>query len=84
MASISRAGRFYVISIASLTRTVDDADMYHGAPACVQIVGQRLQEEKLLVIAQRVVDAIEEYKYKQERLSGKETGLKVQNTDING
>lgn len=53
------------IRITLLTFAADDADMYHGAPACIQIVGQRFQEEKVLAMAQRIVDALREYKLKQ-------------------
>jgi Asp-tRNA(Asn)/Glu-tRNA(Gln) amidotransferase A subunit family amidase len=36
----------------------DDPDTYHGAPASIQLVGRRLEEEKLLSIAKVVVDAL--------------------------
>ncbi|SPN97375.1 uncharacterized protein DNG_00889 [Cephalotrichum gorgonifer] len=42
-----------------------DPEAYHGAPAGIQIVGRRLEEEKLLAIAQRVVDALAEFREKQ-------------------
>lgn len=32
----------------------DDPEAYHGAPVAVQIVGRRLTEEKILVIAEEV------------------------------
>jgi len=40
----------------------DDADVYDGAPAAVQIIGKRLEEENLLSLAQVVVDALAQYK----------------------
>ena len=33
----------------------------HGLPVAIQVVGQRLQEEKILAIMQRVEDAMEKY-----------------------
>ncbi|KAK3349053.1 amidase signature domain-containing protein [Lasiosphaeria hispida] len=44
-----------------------DAAVYHGAPAAVQVVGRRLSEERVLSLAQVVVDALE-------RQKGKESG----------
>lgn len=38
-----------------------DAEKYDGAPASVQILGRRLDEEKLLSVAQVVVEALEKY-----------------------
>lgn len=37
---------------------LDDPDTYDGAPAAVQLLGRRFDEEKLLSIAQLVVDAL--------------------------
>jgi Asp-tRNA(Asn)/Glu-tRNA(Gln) amidotransferase A subunit family amidase len=42
-----------------IDRCTDDADKYDGAPAAVQIMGRRFDEEKLLSIAQLVVRALE-------------------------
>ncbi|KAI0378565.1 amidase [Hypomontagnella monticulosa] len=39
-----------------------DTETYHGAPASIQIMGRRLDEERSLGIAQRVVEALEKYK----------------------
>jgi amidase len=36
--------------------------MYDGAPAAVQIIGQQRDEERLLSLAQLVVDALAKYK----------------------
>jgi Asp-tRNA(Asn)/Glu-tRNA(Gln) amidotransferase A subunit family amidase len=36
----------------------------HGLPVAVQIVGQRLEEEKVLAIMQRVEDALGDEKYR--------------------
>lgn len=38
--------------------------MYDGAPASVQIFGPRLSEERLLSVAQLVVDALDKYNSK--------------------
>ncbi|KAI9880772.1 MAG: hypothetical protein M1830_000208 [Pleopsidium flavum] len=36
-----------------------DANKMHGLPVAVQVVGQRLQEEKVLAVMQRIEDALE-------------------------
>ncbi|KAL2866696.1 amidase signature domain-containing protein [Aspergillus lucknowensis] len=41
-----------------------DPEKYHGAPAAVQLVGRRLDEERLLSLAQLVVEALNNYKSK--------------------
>jgi amidase len=33
---------------------LDDAEIYHGAPAAVQIIGRRLTEEKVMAIAEEI------------------------------
>ena len=38
-----------------------DANKMHGLPVAVQVVGQRLQEEKVLAIMQRVEDALDKH-----------------------
>jgi Asp-tRNA(Asn)/Glu-tRNA(Gln) amidotransferase A subunit family amidase len=40
-----------------------DANSMHGLPVAVQIVGQRLQEEKVLTIMERVEAALGDAKY---------------------
>jgi Asp-tRNA(Asn)/Glu-tRNA(Gln) amidotransferase A subunit family amidase len=40
-----------------------DAKAMHGLPVAVQIVGQRLEEEKVLAIMQRIEDALGDEKY---------------------
>jgi Asp-tRNA(Asn)/Glu-tRNA(Gln) amidotransferase A subunit family amidase len=40
-----------------------DATAMHGLPVAVQIVGQRLEEEKVLAVMQRVEDALGDEKY---------------------
>ena len=40
-----------------------DADAMHGLPVGVQIVGRRLEEEKVLMIMRRVEDALGEDKF---------------------
>ncbi len=37
-----------------------DATAMHGLPVAVQVVGQRLEEEKVLVVMQRIEDALAE------------------------
>ena len=37
-----------------------DADAMHGLPVAVQVVGQRLQEEKVLAIMERVEEALKQ------------------------
>lgn len=37
-----------------------DADRMHGLPVAVQIVGRRLQEEKVLAIMERIEQALEQ------------------------
>ncbi|KAL4941732.1 hypothetical protein BDV06DRAFT_212437 [Aspergillus oleicola] len=39
-----------------------DPEKYHGAPAAVQLIGRRLEEERLLSLAQVVVKALKDYK----------------------
>ena len=41
-----------------------DAEAMHGLPVGVQIVGRRLEEEKVLAIMQRVEDALGNDKFK--------------------
>lgn len=45
-----------------------DADKMHGLPVAIQVVGQRLQEEKVLAIMQRVEDALQKHGEKYELL----------------
>ncbi|KAI3340163.1 amidase [Ustulina deusta] len=42
-----------------------DANAMHGLPVGIQVVGRRLEEEKVLAIMKRVEDALGEEKYKQ-------------------
>ena len=35
----------------------------HGLPVAIQVVGQRLEEEKVLAIMQRIEDALGDDKY---------------------
>ncbi|KAL9609452.1 MAG: hypothetical protein Q9167_005781 [Letrouitia subvulpina] len=39
-----------------------DAEMYHGAPVGLQVMGQRLEEEKMLYITEKIVQALEQAK----------------------
>ena len=45
-----------------------DADKMHDLPVAVQIVGQRLQEEKVLAVMERIERALEEAGGKYELL----------------
>lgn len=46
----------------------DDPVKYDGAPASVQIIGRRLEEEKLLSVAKVVVEALWKHNPKSETL----------------
>lgn len=37
----------------------DDATAVHGMPISLQLTGRRLQEEKVLAVTQRVLEALE-------------------------
>jgi amidase len=37
---------------------IDDPEIYHGAHVSVQLVGRRMQEEKMLGLAEYVGDAL--------------------------
>ena len=41
-----------------LTHVSDDPDIYDGAHVSVQLVGRRLQEEKMIAIAKYVGEAL--------------------------
>jgi hypothetical protein len=45
-----------------------DAQAMHGLPVAVQVVGRRLQEEKILSAMERVEDALEKHGGKYELL----------------
>ena len=45
-----------------------DADKMNGLPVAVQVVGQRLQEERVLAIMERVEDVLEKHGGKFELL----------------
>ena len=45
-----------------------DADEMHGLPVAIQVVGQRLQEEKILAIMERIKTALEKHGGKYELL----------------
>jgi len=40
------------------TQDTYDPEVYHGAPVAVQLVGRRLQEEKMLALAKLFGDAV--------------------------
>ena len=50
-----------------LLTAADDPDVHDGAPAAIQIVGRRLDEERLLSMAQLVVEALDKYNRKHNR-----------------
>lgn len=39
-------------------RRTDDAEIYDGAHVSVQVIGRRLQEEKVLALAEMIGDAL--------------------------
>lgn len=41
-----------------LCGVVDDPQVFHGAPVAVQLMGRRLEEEKLLAIAEEVKECL--------------------------
>ncbi len=45
-----------------------DADKMHGLPVAIQVVGQRLQEEKVLAVMERIEEALEKQGGKYEQL----------------
>ncbi|KAL9124914.1 MAG: hypothetical protein Q9217_005807 [Psora testacea] len=55
-------------AVAKGAYTHYDADAMHGLPVAVQIVGRRLEEEKVLAIMERVEDALDETGGKYELL----------------
>ncbi|KAJ4295566.1 hypothetical protein N0V90_007579 [Kalmusia sp. IMI 367209] len=52
-----------------------DADIFDGTPAAIQIIGRRHDEERLLSVAQVVVEAIERYKATEEVNGNDKKGL---------
>jgi len=45
-----------------------DATKMHGLPVAIQVVGQRLQEEKVLAVMQRIEDSLDRKGEKYELL----------------
>lgn len=45
----------------------DDPELFDGIPAAIQLFGRRLGEERVLSVAQIVVDAVEAWKRKHHR-----------------
>jgi amidase len=39
-------------------KCLDDAETYDGAPVCLQLVGRRFQEEKMLTLAEHLGEEI--------------------------
>ncbi len=48
-------------AVVTKGRVTDDPEKYDGGPAAIQLMGHRLDEERLLSIAQILVNALEEY-----------------------
>lgn len=44
--------------VPNLWRVIDDPEKYHGAPAAIQLLGRRLEEDQLLSIAKLLADAL--------------------------
>lgn len=44
--------------------TLDDPEIYHGAPVGVQLVARKFEEEKILAIANIVSSALQTYRKK--------------------
>ena len=42
----------------SLTLATDDADLWHGAPIAIQLVGRQFEDERLLSVSALVDDVI--------------------------
>lgn len=47
-----------VITQTLILHPADDAEIYDGAPVAVQLVGRRFEEEKVLVLAEILGDAL--------------------------
>lgn len=45
-------------SYVLLTNVKDDPDIFHGAAVSLQLVGRRLQEEKVLALTEMIGDAL--------------------------
>ncbi|KAI9370471.1 amidase signature domain-containing protein [Aspergillus egyptiacus] len=55
-----RRERGFLSELDEVVHNGYDADIYHGAPAGVQMFGRRLQEEKMIVLAEYVGDAVKQ------------------------
>lgn len=44
--------------------SVDRADVYHGAPVGLQVMGRRFQEEKVLGLTEAIRNALQDLKAK--------------------
>ncbi len=55
-------GRFQAISAAD-KRATDDEDIFDGAPVGIQVMGQRLQEEKVLAMMEAVHSALQQHQH---------------------
>lgn len=58
---------FHVAKLNGIARgayKLYDADEMHGLPVGVQVIGRRLEEEKVLTLMERVEDALGDYKFR--------------------
>lgn len=51
----------YLNDLDSKVQAEYDPDIYHGAPVSLQIVGKRLEEEKVLDMVDVVAKALKQY-----------------------
>jgi amidase len=51
--------RLSLSSLIYMLTYIDDAAAVHGMPVSLQLTGRRLQEEKVLAMTQRVLEALE-------------------------
>ena len=47
-----------LLELVSNNQPTDDPDIYDGAHVAVQLIGRRLQEEKVLALAEHIGEAI--------------------------
>lgn len=45
-------------SVKFADQRIDDPELYHGSPVAIQLVGRRLQEEKMIALAKYVGEAL--------------------------
>jgi amidase len=57
---VSQPRTDFLSEVDRLTYEDYDADIYHGAPAGLQMVGRRFQEEKMLTLAEYIGEKVKE------------------------